>query len=84
MSEGKFFPWPQPDLTRFAKPGKSVEVQYPVSYCYNGGTIINDEWYAGYEVPPPIVPPGFKLVDICVGFQFNAHPPLATVILKPI
>ncbi|WP_297478335.1 hypothetical protein [Ferrovum sp.] len=84
MTTEKFFLWPQPDLTRFAKPGKSVEVQYPVSYRYNGGTLIDDEWYAGYEVPPPIVPPGFKLVGIGVGFEFNHRPPLKTMILKPI
>ncbi len=54
------------------------EVQFPSSYRYNGGTIIDGEWYDGYEVGDPIVPAGFKLVGLGVGLQLNAHPPLAT------
>lgn len=87
MDTSPYFLCPAPDLTKLSKKslaGKSVEVTFAVSYRYNGGTIINDKWYAGYEVPPPIVPEGFKLVGIGVGLQLNAHPPRATRILKPL
>jgi hypothetical protein len=57
---------------------------YAVSYKYNGGTVIDGKWYEGYEVPPPILPTGYKLVGIGVGLQLNASPPLATARLKPI
>lgn len=62
---------------------KSFLVTYPVSYRYNGGTIVDGEWYEGYEVPPPDVPKGFSLVGIGCGLQLNAHPPYATAYLKP-
>ena len=55
------------------------EVQFPTSYRYNGGIIIDGEWYDGYEVEDPIVPQGYKLVGIGVGLQLNARPPLATM-----
>jgi len=83
-SDDKFFHFPAPDLTKKARHDKRVEVTYPVSYTYNGGTVIDGKWYAGYEVPKPIVPKGYKLTGIGVGFQFNAHPPYATMILEPI
>jgi hypothetical protein len=57
---------------------------YAVSYEYNGGIVIADKWYKGYEVPPPYLPVGYKLVGIGVGLQLNARPPLATARLKPI
>lgn len=64
--------------------GKSVEVTFPVSYQYNGGTFIGDEFYKGYSVPPPIIPKGWKLVDIGVGLQMNARPPWCTKVLTKI
>jgi len=59
-------------------------VTYPVSYRYNGGIVIDDTWYEGYEVAKPTVPEGFKLVGIGCGLQLNASPPFATAYLKPI
>jgi hypothetical protein len=82
--EDRFFHVAAPDLTSKAKPGKSVTVRYPVSISYNGGTVVNDKWCAGYIVPPPIVPAGYELVDLCVGLELNAHPPMATKILRSI
>lgn len=80
-------PWylcPTPDLTQKAKQGKTVEVHIPVSYSYNGGTVIQEEWFVGYLVPEPIIPAGFKLVDPGFGLQLNAHPPYATMWLMPV
>jgi len=79
-----YYKHPATDLTkvRRPKPGKSVEVTFAVSYRYNGGIVIDDEWYAGYEVPPPIVPEGFMLVGIGVGLELNSHPPYATQLMK--
>jgi hypothetical protein len=57
-------------------------VRFPVSYRYNGGVTIDDEWYPGVEVPAPIVPEGYELVGIGVGLQLNARPPLATYLLR--
>jgi hypothetical protein len=62
----------------------SFLVTFPVSYRYNGGIVIDDEWYAGYEVPPPVVPAGFELVGIGCGLQLNARPPYATQYLRPL
>lgn len=64
--------------------GQGGEVNYPVSYRYNGGIVINGKWYKGFKVPAPIVPDGHKLVNIGVGLQLNAKPPYATSYLKPI
>jgi hypothetical protein len=61
-----------------------MEVTFPVSYRYNGGTIINNKWYSGYEVPSPKIPVGYKLVSLGVGLQLNAAPPYATMLLKKI
>jgi hypothetical protein len=58
--------------------------KYAVSYIYNGGTSINDEWFNGYGVPPPYILPGYGIVSIGVGLQLNACPPLATGVLKPV
>lgn len=58
------------------------QVTYPVSYTYNGGIIIDGEWYKGYKVDPPIIPEGYELLNIGVGLQLNARPPLATGLLK--
>ena len=62
----------------------SFLVSYPVSYKYNGGTVIKGEWYNGYKVSKPIAPKGFALVGIGIGLQLNARPPYATVYLKPL
>jgi hypothetical protein len=64
--------------------GKSVEVTFPVSYQYNGGIHIGDEFFKGYSVPPPVIPKGWKLVNIGVGLQMNARPPWATMVLSKI
>ena len=80
-------PWckvPAPDLTKKAKPGKSVQVTFPVSCSYNGGTVIKGEWFAGYKVEKPIVPAGYELVSIGVGLELNAHPPSCTMILRQV
>lgn len=85
MSKEK--PWlkyPATDLTKKAKPGKSVTVTYAVGMSYNGGIVEKGEWFAGYEVPPPIVPEGFKLVGIGIGLCLNSAPPRATAILRQI
>jgi hypothetical protein len=70
-------------VTRTRRDG-SKEVIFPVSYTYNGGTVIGDEWYSGYEVPTPQVPEGFKLVSLGVSLQLNARPPYATMLLEKI
>lgn len=64
--------------------GKSFLVTYPVSYTYNGGTIIDNEWYNGYQVAKPSIPKGFKLTSIHCGLQLNAHPPYATSLLESL
>ena len=71
-----------PDLTELAGE-KPIEVTYPVSYIYNGGCCMGKEWFAGYEVPDPIVPDTHELVGIGVGLQLNAYPPRATKVLRP-
>lgn len=82
---------PKPSLTpasqkdrNKARKGLAHEVTYPVSYRYNGGIIVEGEWYEGHEVPKPDVPEGWELVNIGVGLQLNARPPYATMVLKPI
>ena len=49
-----------------------------------GDIVEKGEWFAGYEVPPPIVPEGFKLVGIGIGLCLNSAPPRATAILRQI
>lgn len=83
-ADAKFFHYPAPNLCSKAKPGRTVIVTFPVSISYNGGTVIEDKWYAGYIVPAPIVPSGYELVSIGVGLQLNAHPPTATMLLRQI
>ena len=75
------FHYPATDLTGKAKKAP-CEVKYAVSYRYNGGTTIDGEWYGGYEVPPPVVPEGYELVGLGVGYQMNARPPMATALLR--
>lgn len=83
MTAKKLFKCPKPELTKTEKWCDNYLVTYPVSYEYNGGTIIDGEWYDGYEVPRPDVPEGFELVGIGCGLQLNAHPPYATAYLEP-
>lgn len=75
----KLYQYPTPVIMRI--PG---EVTYPVSCTYNGGIIIDNEWYDGYSVPAPIVPKGYKLTGLGVGLQLNARPPLATALLEKV
>lgn len=71
-----------------------VEVTYPVSYRYNGGIILTPDgvmdiacrhpkskWYAGFKVPPPVIPEGYELKSLGCGLQLNARPPFATNLL---
>ena len=83
MSDKKLYKCPRPTLTMGEKWCDSRLVTYPVSYEYNGGIVLDDEWYDGFEVPSPIVPAGFELVGIGIGLQLNAQPPYATAYLKP-
>ena len=63
----------------------SFLVTYPVSYDYNGGTVIDGKWYKGYKVVGKLkVPKGFTLSSIGCGLQMNGRPPFATVYLKPL
>ena len=74
---------PSPDLRGKLKGKKtSAEVTYSVSYTYNGGIIINGEWYAGYKVGEPVIDKDCELVNICVGLELNARPPRATMVLR--
>lgn len=82
--ENPWFVWPPTDLTFKAKPGERVTITYATGISYNGGTVIDGEWFAGYEVPPPIIPAGYELVHIGVGLDLNSHPPRATALLVPI
>ena len=80
----KLFKCPPTDL-RGNHPGTDdrMEVTYSVSYIYNGGISVKGIWYDGYEVPAPLLDPGYVIVSIGVGLQLNAKPPYATGILKP-
>lgn len=78
-TEGEYVLYPQETLR--AKKGK---VTFHVSYTYNGGMSYHDKWYAGWKCQPPIVPKGFKLVDLGVGHEMNASPPLAIYKLERI
>lgn len=79
----KMFKCPPTDL-RCYQPKERQEVMYAVSNKYNGGISIKDEWYDGFEVPPPYILPGYGIVGIGVGLELNACPPLATGVLKPV
>ena len=83
-NENEMFKVPDCKLTIGEKWGSSFLVTYPVSYSYNGGTIIDGKWYKGFEVVKPKVPVGYKLMNIGIGLQLNGHPPYATMLLKPI
>lgn len=82
--ENRWVKVPGKDLTRFANPGKKVKVTYPTSQGYNGGIVVQGEWFEGYQVDEPIVPAGYELRGIGMGLQLNARPPLCTMLLVPI
>ena len=77
MNRPKLYPVERPKI-----PARRGEVTFPVSYTYNGGTIINEEWFDGFDVPEPQVPHGFVLESIGVGLQMNSRPPIATMFLE--
>lgn len=87
-----FFKCPKPELTPVSKReaqkaidnpnSKGYEVAFPVSYRYNGGIIVDDEWYEGFDVPKPDIPKGWHLCTLGVGLQLNARPPYATMYLE--
>jgi hypothetical protein len=81
MSE-KLFQCKRPRLKHGQRWGRGILVTFPVSIRYNGGTVINGEWYAGYDVPAPSVPKGFEFVGIGIGLQLNDKPPYATQLLR--
>ena len=77
-----YFQYPATDLTKVKIPNKDrKEVRYSVSITCNGGTIIDGKWYQGYEVPPPILADGVKIVDPGFDLCLNSHPPQKTVYL---
>jgi len=81
----RFYQYPhQQDFTKKAKPGRSVCVDVNESVSYNGGTIINGEWYEGITVKPPVVPEGYELRSIGCGAQLNAKPPFRPMALCPV
>jgi hypothetical protein len=84
MKSDLFFHCSPTDLRGHTPGERGCEVQYAVSYEYNGGTTVAGQWYKGYKVPPPYLPIGYKLVGIGVGLELNATPPLATARLVPI
>lgn len=79
----KLYKCPPTDLRGFDG-NEGEEIQYAVTYVYNGGISVGGEWYDGYEVPPPIIPAGMCIVGIGVGLQLNARPPYATARIKPL
>lgn len=81
-ARSKYFVCAAQNFTDKAKPGESVKVNVQHGISYNGGTVIDGKWYAGYEVPAPIVPEGYELVSEYVGSELNAHPPYVTMILR--
>lgn len=84
LERDPWFRYPAPDLRGRESPNGDTIVRYPVGISYNGGTVVNGKWYAGYEVPDPIVPAGYKLADHGVGLELNSHPPMATMILRKV
>jgi hypothetical protein len=74
---------PKPRLRKTQEWLNGWLVRFPVSYRYNGGVVVGNKWYEGFDVPWPNVPRGFELVDISISLQLNAQPPLATYFLRP-
>ena len=81
----KFYKCPPTDLRGHhpTKRSERCEVTYSVSQIYNGGIVIDDEWYDGYSVPAPLMNPDCAIISIAVGLQLNAHPPYATCLMVP-
>jgi len=73
----ELYEMPAPVISALTGRRRRKEISYPVSYRYNGGVIIDGELYAGYKVPPPIVPAGHTLTNRQCGLQLNAEPPHA-------
>jgi hypothetical protein len=71
--------YPQPVLK-----AKEGPVRFPVSYRYNGGCIIDGDWYPGVEVPEPLIPKGYELVGLGCGLAFYCQPPESTQYLQKI
>lgn len=77
------FKVPGDDLRNKPRPGGRdtlVDVHHSISY--NGGTVVGDKWYSGFEVGEPILPDGYELVGTGEGSQLNAHPPYVRMILR--
>lgn len=74
--------YPRPKLNRTEDWSDGCLVTFPVSYDYNGGIVIDDEWFSGVEVPEPHVPEGYTMKGIGIGLQLNAVPPEATMYLE--
>ena len=45
-------------------PSGSCRLQYGSTIRYNGGTVINGEWYAGEHKPLPVLPDGFEFRSV--------------------
>lgn len=64
-------------------PAREGVVDYPVSTDYNGGHFVKGiGLIAGYDVPEPIVPHGFELVEMYFGLQYNNYPPTKKNMLR--
>ena len=64
-------------------PAREGMVSYPVSQDYNGGRFIKGTgWISGYDVPEPIVPAGYELVEMYFGLQFNCYPAMKKNMLR--
>ena len=74
---------PPTDLTKYVGKTKPVKITYAVSYKYNGGIVVGDEWCVGFDVPLPVVPKGYELKSAGVGLDLNFRPPRATAYLVP-
>lgn len=80
MANKKF---PQPKVSYGERWLDSYLVYFPISYQYNGGIIIDGIHYDGVDVPDPILPHGYTLKGIGIGWNLNCVPPRATMYLKP-
>lgn len=63
-------------------PKKEGKVKFPVSYRYNGGTIVDGKWHEGFEVGDPVVPDGYELISLGIGLELNSKPPVCTMYLQ--
>jgi len=77
------YKYPKPTLEKTGEKWNGGElVFFPVSYRYNGGTVIDGKWYEGYSVPKPAIPKGYELFSIHCGLELNARPPTQTMCLR--